>query len=491
MSRRVKANHVRTLAPLLLLGALGAGAAARALAAPPDWVAATPKPDAEYTYVTGVGSSAAGDAAEAEAQARTALLDALLRLLGIGEPVAPAAAALAEEERGELSRQLAGEGTGRIAGLAVTDRFVETGTAGTTVHLLARCVTALLARETDRLAREIRRREVEGLEREGEELARAGRLFEAVLAYLEAAAAAARPGASDTAAWFQRAMDEARTALERITLVKLNDELSTAAGTVFAEPFRVKAVSGAKAADPPVPEVTLAVSWADWRTGERQAATARIRTAEDGVAAFVHPAPAFVGAETLTMAVDLSPSLAALDGLPEDRQRIVAGFREIAARKLVTFRLEAYSPARDVESVAIVAAIGADGAPLAGPEFSTGLTKPLAAARFRLKPLALEPAVVAASTDEQLVLAASQQAGETVRRVFYGIARLEGVGAAGDAFTATASGTVKVADVKTGVVLLTVTRTRSASAATEAAAASAALAGLGEEIGQEILNRLR
>lgn len=482
---------MRSSAMLLLLGALGAGAVARAFAAPPNWVAATPPPDAESTYVAGAGSSATGDAAEAEERARTALLDALMRQLGIEEPVAPAAAALADEERGELRRQLAREGSGRIVGLAVADRYVESGASGVTVHLLARYVTADLLREKDRLARAVRQQEVEGLERKGEGLVRSGRLFEAVLAYLEAAAAAARPGASDTGAWFARAMDEARTALERISLVKLNDELSTAAGTVFAEPFRVKAVSGAKAADPPVPEVTLAVTWADWRSGARQAATARLRTAEDGVAAFLHPAPGFVGAETLTMAIDLAPSLSALDGLPEDQQRIVAGFADLAARKLVAFRLESYSPARDIESAAILAALDANGAPLAGQEFAAGLLKPLAAAKFRLKALALDPAVVAASTDAQLVLAASQQGGETVRRVFYGTARLESVGVAGDAFTATASGTVKVADVKTGVVLLSVTRTCTTSAANGVAASSAALAQLGEDIGQEIASRLR
>jgi hypothetical protein len=271
----------------------------------------------------------------------------------------------------------------------------------------------------------------------------------------------------------------------------MNDNLRAAAGTPFAEPFRAKAAAGAKLSDPGVPGAALTVSWADWRTGKRQVASARIKTGSDGVAAFVHPAPEFAGAETVTMGIDIAPYLEGFGKLTKDQQGMVDGMEDLAARKRITFSLESFSPAREIETAIAVAALDAAGAVLAGQDFSGGVLKALAAAKFKVKAIPLDPAVASGAADAELIAAASKRAGATTRRIVYGSARVEGVEADSGMFVAKVSGSVKVADAKTAEVLLTVNRTRSAVAPTAAAAASAALAKLGEDIGQEIVNRLR
>ena len=488
-------QRLASLVLLAVLFLLAGCAGVPGLAAPPDWVGNPPGPDAANAWFTGVGTSRGGDRAEAEQIARADLIDGIMRYLGVkvtAETTAVAKASV-DDYRTEVRQQLTQEGTGRIAGLTVKDRYVEKGKAGVTVYLLARYATADLEREKRRLE-EIFREQQEAVaspEREGAELERAGRLFEAALKYLEAAAAASKSDIDNAAIKFARAMNEARSALERISLLKLNDNLRAAAGAAFAEPFRVKAAAGAKPSDPGVPEVALTVSWADWRTGRRQVASARQRTGADGVAAFVHPAPEFVGAETVTMGIDLAPYLGGFGKLAKDQQGMVDGLEDLAASKRVTFSLEAYSPAREIETAIAVAALDAAGVPLAGQEFPGGVLKALNAAKLRVKALVMDPAVVAGSADAALVAAAAKQAGATTRRILYGTARVEAVEADSGMYVAKVSGSVKVADARTAEVLLTVSRTRSAVAATPAAAAAAALAKLGEDIGQEIANRLR
>ncbi len=486
---------MRTLVKLVLLAALTGCAGVPGFAAPPDWVGSPPAPDAESTWFTGAGTSTTGDVAEAEEKARAVLIDAIVRFLGVAEVAGTGAAvnASVDDYRTEARQHLAQDGSSRVAGLSVDDRYVEKGETSVTVHLLARYLTADLLREKSRFEQIVRAQEEEAgaPEREAEALEQAGRLYEAALAYLEAAGAASTSGRDDAAIVFERTMNGARAALERISLLKLNDNLATAAGAVFAEPFRAKAVGGAKVADPAVPEVPLVVSWADWRTGTRQVASARIRTAEDGVAAFVHPAPAFVGAETVTMAMDITPSLSGFGELTKEQQGMVDGLADLAARKRVTFGLESYSPGRDIESAVAAAAFDAAGVLLAGQDLPEGILKALNAAKFRVKALALDPATASGLSDAELIDAAAGLAGATTRRIVYGAARVEGVTAGAGVFTATVSGSVKVVDLKTGVVLLTVSRTGSAEASTAAAATSAALARLGEDIGREIVDRLR
>jgi hypothetical protein len=486
---------VKPLATLILLAVLAGCVGVPGLAASPDWVGNPPGPDAADTWFTGVGTSKSGDRAEAEEVARADLIDGIMRYLGVkvtAETTAVANASV-DDYRTEVRQQLTQEGAGRIAGLTVKDRYVEKGEAGVTVYLLARYATADLEREKRRLEEVFREQQeaVAGPEREGAELERAGRLYEAVLKYLEAAAAASKSDIDNAAIKFERAMNEARAALERISLLKLNDNLRSAAGAAFAEPFRVKAAGGTRPSDPAVPEVVLTVSWADWRTGRRQVVSARIKTAEDGVAAFVHPAPEFVGAETVTMGIDIAPSLSGFGKLSKDQQGMVDGLEDLAARKRVTFGLESYSPVREIETAVAVAALDAAGSVLAGQDFPGGVLKALNAAKFRVKAIALDPAVAGGSADAEVLAAASKQAGATVRRIVYGTARVEGVEADSGMFVAKASGSVRVADAGSAEVLLTVSRTRSAVASTAAAAVSTALATLGEDIGQEIANRLR
>ena len=75
--------------------------------------------------------------------------------------------------------------------------------------------------------------------------------------------------------------------------------------------------------------------------------------------------------------------------------------------------------------------------------------------------------------------------------MIFGSAQVTGTEQDGEMTIARATATVKVADAKTGAILLTVARSKTVPAKGAAAAIAAALQKLGEDVGQEIANKLR
>jgi hypothetical protein len=145
--------------------------------------------------------------------------------------------------------------------------------------------------------------------------------------------------------------------------VKLNDNQKTGAGKPFADPFRLKVVSGAAAADPGVPDAALLASYAEIRSGSKQMRAVPLKTGADGVASFTHPVPEFVGSERLTVGIDLSAHLASLRKLPKDLQVMVGGLEDLAAKKRAVFSLEVISQARDIPTGIAVASLDIAGTP--------------------------------------------------------------------------------------------------------------------------------
>jgi hypothetical protein len=488
------------LLALLLVGCAG-GAAGRPA---PAWVTTPPGEDRDFMYFAASGSSPEGDQAKAEEVARGALIDTIMQYLGAtitAETTSTAKAAL-DSFQSEVRQQITQSSSGRIAGLSLADSWVDRQKARTSVYLLAKFSKPDLAREKKRVEAvfqekvdAVGRPEAEARSLEGE-----GRHYEAAVRFIEAAAAAARSDIDNAKIKFERNVDAAKAALDRISLVKLNDNLRTAAGKAFAEPFRVKVVAGSTASDPGVPDATLAASYVEIRSGSKQVRTVPLKAGADGTASFTYPVPEFVGSERLTVSLDLSASLRSLQGLtqaalPKDLQerdvRVqVSGLEDLAAKKRTVFSLEVISQAREVSTGIAVASLDVQGVPVGSNDFAAGILKALTAARFKVRTVALPADRIVGRDDPAVVADAVVKAADAARIVF-GSAQVTGTEQDGEMTIARASATVKVADARTGAILLTVSRSKAVPVKGAAAAAAAVLSKLGEDVGQEIANKLR
>jgi hypothetical protein len=164
--------------------------------------------------------------------------------------------------KSDVEQTISQAGSGRITGLQIADKYVEKRPEGTTVYLLARYNRADLAKEKQRMEEVFleQRRAYEGPEREAKGLELSGDYYAAAIKYMEAAVAGAKSGMENARIIFERNVDSAKAAVGRISLIKLNDNLRTAAGMPFADPFSLKVVAGAGAEDQGISGVDLMVS---------------------------------------------------------------------------------------------------------------------------------------------------------------------------------------------------------------------------------------
>jgi len=488
------------LLALLLAGCAG-GAATRPA---PAWVTTPPAEDRDFMYFTSSGSSPEGDQVKAEEIARGALIDSLMQYLGAkitAETTSTAKAAL-DSFQSDVRQQITQTSSGRISGLSLADTWVDRQKARTSVYLLAKFAKADLAREKKRIEAVFQEQvaAVSGPEDEAKGLEDEGRHYDAAVKYIEAAAAAAKSDIDNAKIKFERNINQAKAALDRISLVKLNDNLKTAAGKGFAEPFRVKVVTGSMASDPGVPDASLAATYVEIRSGSKQVRTVPVKAGGDGVASFAYPVPEFVGSERLTVGLDLAAYLETLRGLSQaalpkdllqrDVRVMVGGLEDLAAKKRVVFSLEVISQAREVSTSIAVASLDPQGAVVGSNDFSAGILKALTGARFKVRTIAMEASRIVGRSDPEVVADAAVRSSDAAR-VIFGSAQVTGTEQDGEMTIARATATVKVADAKTGAILLTVARSKTVPAKGAAAAVAAALQKLGEDVGQEIANKLR
>jgi hypothetical protein len=476
---------------LALLGCAGGPAAKSA----PEWIYTSPTPDSGYYYFTGAGSSGENDQAKAEEIARGVVIDAIMQYVGVkvSEQTTAVVKASVNDYQSEVRQSLIRTGSGRLAGLQIADKYVEKRPGGLTVYLLARYGKSDLDGEKKRIQNLFIQQlaAITDPENRAKSLASDGDYYGAAVNYIQAAAAAAKSGVDNAKVYFETDVNAAKQALDLIGLVKLNDNLRAAAGAPFAEPFKLKVVAGAASTDPGIPGVSINATYTEIKGDRKQVRTVALKTGADGVAAFTYPPSDFVGSEKITMALDLGAYLDTLDGLSKDFTGMVGGLEDIALGKKTIFNLTVFSTAKDVETGLCVASLDDSGAPVPGGDFATGIMKALSDAQFTVSAIPLDPSSLAGKADTDVIRAASQAATGKTARVIFGTAQLAGTEKDGDTVFQKVSATVKVADLASGSILLTVTRIKSAIGSSAAAAQAAALRQLGQDIGQEIAGKLR
>jgi hypothetical protein len=482
---------------LLLSGcASGPDTGQEAAAPPPDWVLNPPESDDQYVYFTGSGTSSSGSLAQAEEAARGAVLDEIMRYLGVritAETTATARASL-DNFQTDVVQQLTSRSSGRVTGLEISEKWQVEQAGGLTLYLLARYNKTDLMKEKRRLEEVFQEKieAVSGPELEAQQLESRGQLYQAAIRYLDAASAAFKSDLENAEIKFERNINQASAAIRQIGIVKLNDNLEVYMGREFNEPFRAKVVNGSTDADPGVAGASVRVVYKIMRDSGRPAVrTETVKTDAEGVVSFQAPAPNFVGKEQITMSLDVSDALESLLDVPDNLYNQVEGFEQLVLSKKVSFSFESQSMASRISTGVAVFDLDASGNPIALTETSAGLLEKLGQAGFQVNNLPVAVTNVAGRSTAQVAGFLNDNFGAQVERAIFGTAKISDHTQDKDVVIIQVTATVTVVELASGKTLLTVNKSKRAQGTNASAALSTAFKKLGEDIGEAIVNQLQ
>jgi len=462
----------------------------------PDWFFNPPDEDDQFKYFIGSGSSTSGDITEAEDNAIRDLMDAIIMYLGVevtSDTTATAKASLDEFES-DISQTVKTKGSARLVGFEIEEKLPHEKDGKLTMYLLAKYDKKELEKEKKRI-REIFQQKYDAVYvpmEEGKNFAAKKKYYDAAIKYIEAAGAAATSTIPNADILFKENIDNAKEAIESINLIKINDNLKGFAGQPFEEPFLCKVVSGTSEKDTGIPNVVLEVGYKEMsKRGKLQTRSQKMKTNDQGIIAFEHPIPDFVGSESVRMSLDFESYLEPLWDVPYQYDELVDGLGTLITGKKAVFNYTVESNAKKFTTGIVILDIDIDTTPLSKTTTAASLLSTLTSEGFKVKLLSLNPADLKEKSDFDIInLLTGKYAASTPRAIF-GIARtLDFTDRDGKTF-AKCSGTIQVVDLNTGEILLSVVKTVNAMGSDEESARSSGFERLGKEIGNEIKNKLR
>lgn len=462
----------------------------------PDWIFATPKPDASNTYFVGSSSDPSGDASTASNDAAANLIASITQYLGVKIDVNSSAEAKAtlDSYSASIKSTVTSTSKNQLAGFAIKERFVQTDkkTKRVTVYLLASYATADLEKEKARISKLFKEREdaVAKPEAEGRALESEGRAYEALRKYVEAAVVASGSDIDNADVKLQRNMNNARGALSRLRFdASASAGYSGFAGQAFAKPLVFKLVAGEGAAAPGVPGALVLLSY-QRKSGTRLVSkTESVMTDASGGVSFTPPVPDFVGKAKFTLKLDFQSSLDLLDKLPEK----YAAYRDSLADELraKSFDLpyEVLSKARSSSMAIAIVDVDEAGAVVEGNKTQGALVEALAREKFAVKGISVAAESLKAM-DEAAAVAAAKASGK-YERVAFGAAVVTELRKDGKNYLCSAKASVKVIEIASGNVIYSAERGITGFGSDEKSARAAAFRDLGlTSLGKDMLSSL-
>ncbi|MFP4534798.1 MAG: hypothetical protein ACLFNP_03690 [Spirochaetaceae bacterium] len=491
--KNLRSTVIVTVSAALLLGACATergSSPAQTEEPAPDWVMRAPEPTDQYEYFVGSSSDESGDTAAAEDQAIADLIAEITRYLGVrvtSETSAEARASLNSFES-EVTQTVRQQSEARVAGFRVQDRYVEEQAGRVTVHILARYERSALEAEKRRLEALFQER-IDAIavpEEEAENLESRGAYVRAAQKYIEAAAAAASSDIENAQIRFERNISAARNILSELTIEKLDDNLSALVGSPFDERFRARVTVGGR----PLEDVEMLVGYKVLRSnGRTGVSTSRVRTNDEGVAAFQHPVPEFVGTESLTMGLDLDAYLTPLQDAPRSYQSDIDGLLDVLASKRVVFRYSVESGAGSVPTAVVVLATDIAGNPIRDGATESGILQRLSSEGFDIRVLSFPREELNGMSDADLLEEFRRVADPSVRRVVYGVVGIDEFEER-DGVIVRVSGQVRTVRLSDGEVLAVAEGFQRSRGLSSQSAISAAFRGLGNKFAEQLMREL-
>jgi hypothetical protein len=509
---RLKKNSISTLAAcavvLVLLFSSCAGGAPAAKTGepeasttqkaeqPPDWVLQPPEGDDQYEYFVGSASNESGDRVAAEEQAVNSLIAEITRFMGVritAESTATAKSSL-ESYQASVTQVVKQSGSAQVAGFKVVDKFVDQREGGqVSVYILGRYNRQDLLKEKRRLAElfEEQIRSVEEPEEQGKALAAEGKYIQAIQKFTEAAAAAAGSTIDNADVKFERNINNAKSVVEKISLEKLNDNISGAVREPFGETFDLRVYALEDGEETPIEGANIRVSYKIIRSNGRTGVKSVNReTNSDGILSFEHPVPEIVGTETVTMALDLSSYIEPLEDVSRSYQSAVEGLTDLINEKRVSFQYTAISRAKEIPTGIVVLDTDIAGNPTGNSNTASGILESLSQANFSIRTLNYDAEKLADLSDPQLIAEIKKQFGGQIDRLIFGVVSLDKFDESDDSYLVRVSGTVKAADLASGRILYSKSSFKNSRGSSSKAVISSAFKSLGIQLGEEMARNL-
>ncbi len=463
----------------------------------PEWTLTPPAPDSVNTYFVGYSAAGSGNVATATDDATANLVATMMNFIGAKISVDSTATAKAtlESYKADIVQTVRSQSSGRLSGFMIKERFETKGPNDSiTVYILASYQTADLNKEKARIAAVFKEQEdaVSKPEASGDAASAAGRWFDAVKFYIEAAVAASGSGIDNADIKAERNVNKARGLLGKLRLVTLENPVAASLGKEYAKPFRAKLVFGEGDAAPGIPGAEVFVAYQRKQSnGALSTKTERAMTDADGIVSFTPPAPDFVGKAKLTITLNLNSTKDLIDKLPAKFAAFSDALFEDLSRRYVNIEYLISSSAKSVPTGVSVIDLADDGKAAATSIAQGGLFESLAKEKFKAGLAPIDSAVVVDMNDALVFSKAKAQYGTSLQRYIYGIAKIDSASNDGSMWQAKARMVVKCIDLATGIMLYSAEKTSLAVGADEAAARRAALLQVSRDIvGKDLMSNL-
>ena len=462
---------------------------------PPEWVLTPPKETDQYSFFVGSASDSRGDAAKAEEQAVYSLIAEITRYLGVrvtSETTSEAKATL-DRFQAQVTQQVKQEGSARVTGLRVVDKFIQKEGERVTVYILAQYERAELQKEKARIAA-VFQEQVDAVaipESKGKRLETQGDLFGAIRSYIEAAVAAATSRVENADIKFERNINNAKRVVSRIGFIPLTKEVTGMIGDPLPTSFKAKIVDGQGESDPPVAGADVQVSYKEARSGGRPTVrTVALKSGEDGIVEFNHPVPTFVGKESVVMALDLSAYLTPLENVPRQYRSLVNSLEDLILSKRVDIPYTVVSRAKNIPMGVVVLDLDAAGNPTGSNRTAAGILEALTEEGFKAVSVSLDPATLKGKGDSDIIRAIASQYGGQIERIVFGTVAIDEFIENRGQFQVRVTGTLKAAELKSGQVLYTKRMLKRSIGSNADAAIGAAFRNLGIDFGKDLARSL-
>ncbi len=458
-----------------------------ASATPPDWALKTPPADATYTYFVGSSSVKSGDTATALEDATANLVAGIMNYLGVKVTVETNATAKAslDSYQADIVQSVRSESGGRLAGFSIKERYqLKEKSGAVTQFILASYKTADLEKEKARIAALFREREdaVAKPEAAGDAAVSAGRWFDAVKSYVEAAVAASGSDIDNADVKMERTINKARGVLAKLRFVRVDGPASVALGKAFPKPFQARLVYGEGDAAPGIPGAEVAMVYQTRNAAGRiLTRTERGLTDARGVVSFSPPPPDFVGKASFSYRLNFDSLRDLMDRIPLKYDAYAQALADDMGRRILNFDYTITSAAKDVATGVVVIDLLDDGKQANTTIAQGGLFETLAKEKFKAGLAPIDPAVLMSGDDARILALAKRDYGSALGRIIYGSAKVESAVKDGSMWQASARMSVKCVELATGIILYATEKTAIAVASDEAGARRAALQQVAKE----------
>ncbi|MBU0936325.1 MAG: hypothetical protein KKI09_07450 [Spirochaetes bacterium] len=426
---------------------------------PPDWVLKTPAPDGTFTYFVG-SSSAGNDEAVAIDDASNNLIANIMNYIGARVSVDSTATAKAtlDSYEADILQTVRAESSGQLAGFSVKERFKATGPDGSIImYILASYQTNELEKEKARIAAVFQERidAVARPEQSGDNAKAAGRWFDAVQFYVEAALAATGSDIDNAAIKAERNVNKARDILGRMTLQRLDSPTETNLGKDFPAAFQARLVYGEGANAPGIAGAEVLVRYQRTQAnGRPQTRTERLLSGPDGILSFTPPPADAVGNAKLSFELNLNSTRDLIDRFPRSFDGYADALISDMSRQVLSFDYKVVSLARTIPTGVAIIDLNDSGNPAGTNIGQGGIFESLARERFVVTLAPINEATIAMMNDSSILQLARQEWGNKgIQRFIYGTTRIDSVVADGTMWKATASMNVKCVELSSGQMI--------------------------------------